>query len=182
MDTIALVATFTVAITCLSSGFAHVRNVHPLTGALKEAGFGRFASAIARIVAATELGVGAIILAAVEYGTREQFSLAMVAAVYLFGAYTAYTSTVLRWRPGARCGCQRAERPVNFWSVMRAAFLCLAALGALLHTRSEPGSSRTITLSVLMAAVLALAIAVLPDSMHIPGRNGASDKYAAMRS
>lgn len=102
-------------------------------------------------------------------------------AALLFLSYALYASALVRFRPGAPCGCGTTARPASAWTVVRAVSLSViaaASFGSTGLTRLSPLERTTI---VLMSFVSAIAIWALPEALHIPGWRGTADKYAELR-
>ena len=130
-----------------------------------------------------ELGLGAVLVSlaigAVDGGALRRTAPLLSAA--LFAVYAAYSTVLVRFRPGVPCGCGSSARPVSLWTALRAAVLCgvsLAAVGASGLAEMTVAESAAVT---ALALVSAGAIWTVPDAFHVPGWRGTADKYAELR-
>jgi hypothetical protein len=140
-------------------------------------------SAVAAAVTLVELVLGGglcLIAVGVVDGDALRRTGPLLAAA-TFTGYAVYAAVLVRFRPGAPCGCGTAQRPVSVWAVARAAMLAgVAAIatggGAWTHLDTAQAAAVAV-----IALTSALALWILPDALHVPGWRGGADKYAELR-
>ena len=170
----------------LSTAAATVPLVLVAAGALHAADRRAFAAALRRqrlwphgveatvawavIVAEVAIGAAALagVIAAVTGGSTALAAAALAAAACLLGAYAAYTTILLRVRPGAPCACAAVDAPVSPGVPARALALALVA-GALARGQSELATLGLayweVALTVLSAASFAVLLLALPSAL-----------------
>lgn len=119
-------------------------------------------------VVAAEIVIGAGGLVALFGETRSlTAAIAQFSAVIAYLSLTAYGLALLRWRPGAPCGCGSASQPVSGWTVARSATLGVLALVALRAGSITVPSESPYRLSVLLLAATTFTILIwqLPRAM-----------------
>lgn len=162
------------AVVATGSTIGHVRNFRAFRRAIRSQHLLPNAGLIAAAVLTVE-GTLAI-LATTAFVSPPTISpqVGALLGVLLFGAFTAYSTLIFKWRPEAACGCALAERPINFWVPMRAALLAMIALGSLTFGTDALASLGPAELLSLAAAAFGTSVLLwsFPAAMHIPGTNG----------
>jgi hypothetical protein len=133
----------------------------------------RLALGLTALLIAAELAVGAGTLwAGLTTGVDTQSRTALLATVaFMYAAFTLYLILLVRYRPGAACGCVHDERPANVWSIARAAVLAIAALSLGLVGGPSAGPVAfefRDWVALLVSVTLAIILWQFPTALHDP--------------
>lgn len=133
------------------------------------------------LIALTELLVSLVGLVSLTMGSTTLARWTALAAMALFVILACYSLAVLRRTPNAPCGCSSETRPTNVWVPIRTACLGIGAyVGSLHPIEYFVYGGVELTLVSLAALAIAAVLWELPSAMHIPNRNGRTEKYAGL--
>ena len=180
-------AVFTIAVLASSiplllSAVQHLSHGSALRSAIsgQDAFHGKAVEVIMRVLPGVELTLGLAGLSIVFGTPPSRVAVpALMATVLLYGLFGAYGSALVARHTLAPCGCGTSSSPINFWVPARAFALALiaSAATALAYFSAGAVSSPTSITATAVGLALAAALWILPESMHIPGRDSHPSKF-----
>ncbi len=125
--------------------------------------------AVALAVGTVETLIGLVALRGFMNGPQA-VRIPLLSAVAVYGAYAIYAAALVRFRPGAPCGCSTLPLRVSGWVVIRAAALCVFSLVGALGSQQLVLSGTPIRSATVLVSAVAIAVLVwhLPAAMNQP--------------
>ncbi|HEX2295837.1 MAG TPA: MauE/DoxX family redox-associated membrane protein [Actinomycetota bacterium] len=161
--------------TLLAAGLTHLTRPRRLMAALSAQRVvpQALVPACAVVLILFELSLGGTVVSVLLTGdTSAAYRLAVGATAGLYGLFAAYSLIVLRFRPGAPCGCGSDLTPITGWVVARAGLYAVLSLGALRldgGPLSIPNVSEA-SLLIMASASLAILLWIFPSAVSRSGR------------
>jgi len=170
---------------CLLALHAHATEFERLVSVLRRQQMSPSRLAVplaASLVALETLVPLAVVISVLRPGALPGRVTYIIVAV-AYAAFALYSSALLYRRPGVPCGCGQSEAPVNGWVPLRAGFLSAASTaGALTVQATWPSmSAAEWTLVLVAAAVSAVLLWIVPESLHVPGGRTPEGEFVILR-